>query len=75
MVEHVIEAGVAIIPGLARIRVLRSWGGIADMSMDGSPIVEKIHIDKLYLNAGVLRRLQGLAGRAVVLRPHHRQCY
>src|SRR6185295_16955759 len=32
-VEHVIEGGVALIPGLSRIRVLRSWGGIMDMSM------------------------------------------
>ena len=52
MVEHVIEAGVAMIPGLARVRVLRSWGGIMDMSMDGSPIIDKTHIDGLYLNAG-----------------------
>ncbi|MGH6908162.1 MAG: sarcosine oxidase subunit beta family protein [Aestuariivirga sp.] len=51
-VEHVIEGGVAMIPGLARIRVLRSWGGIMDMSMDGSPIIDKTHIDGLYLNAG-----------------------
>ena len=52
MVEHVIEAGVAMIPGLARVRVLRSWGGIVDMSMDGSPIIDKTAIDGLYLNAG-----------------------
>jgi sarcosine oxidase subunit beta len=52
MVEHVIEAGVAMIPGLARVRVLRSWGGIMDMSMDGSPIIDKTHIGGLYLNAG-----------------------
>jgi len=52
MVEHVIEAGVAMIPGLARVRVLRSWGGIMDMSMDGSPIIDKTHIDGLYLNTG-----------------------
>ena len=51
-VEHVIEAGMAMIPGLARIRVLRSWGGIMDMSMDGSPIIDKTHIDGLYLNCG-----------------------
>ncbi|MEQ8739546.1 MAG: sarcosine oxidase subunit beta family protein, partial [Hoeflea sp.] len=31
-VEHVAEAGKAMIPGLSRIRVLRSWGGIMDMS-------------------------------------------
>jgi methylglutamate dehydrogenase subunit A len=52
MVEHVIEAGVAMIPGLARVRVLRSWGGIMDMSMDGSPIIDKTHIGGLYLNCG-----------------------
>jgi methylglutamate dehydrogenase subunit A len=51
-VEHVIEAGVAMMPGIARIRVLRSWGGIMDMSMDGSPIIDKTHIDGLYLNCG-----------------------
>ena len=52
MVEHVIEAGVAMIPSLSRVRVLRSWGGIMDMSMDGSPIIDKTHIQGLYLNAG-----------------------
>jgi heterotetrameric sarcosine oxidase beta subunit len=52
MVEHVIEAGVAMIPGLARVRVLRSWGGIVDMSMDGSPIIDKTDVEGLYLNAG-----------------------
>jgi sarcosine oxidase subunit beta len=52
MVEHVIEAGVAMIPGLARVRVLRSWGGIMDMSMDGSPIIDKTPIEGIYLNAG-----------------------
>ncbi|MGE3876575.1 MAG: sarcosine oxidase subunit beta family protein [Parvibaculaceae bacterium] len=52
MVEHVIEAGVAMIPGLARVRVLRSWGGIMDMSMDGTPIIDKTDIAGLYLNCG-----------------------
>ncbi len=52
MVEHVVEAGVAMIPGLSRVRVLRSWGGIMDMSMDGSPIIDKTHIGGLYLNSG-----------------------
>jgi heterotetrameric sarcosine oxidase beta subunit len=52
MVEHVIEAGVAMIPGISRVKVLRSWGGITDMSMDGSPIIDKTHIEGLYLNCG-----------------------
>jgi sarcosine oxidase subunit beta len=51
-VEHVFEAGLAMIPALSRTRVLRSWGGIMDMSMDGSPIIDKTHIDGLFLNCG-----------------------
>jgi methylglutamate dehydrogenase subunit A len=51
-VEHVVEAGVAMIPGLSRVKVLRAWGGIMDMSMDGSPIIDKTHIEGLYLNCG-----------------------
>jgi sarcosine oxidase subunit beta len=52
MVEHVAEAGVAMIPALSRVRVLRSWGGVMDMSMDGSPIIDRTSIDNLYLNCG-----------------------
>lgn len=52
MIEHVVEAGVAMIPALSRIRLLRSWGGVMDMSMDGSPIIDKTSVDGLYLNAG-----------------------
>ncbi|OBZ92556.1 sarcosine oxidase subunit beta [Pararhizobium polonicum] len=51
-VEHVMEEGVAMIPGLSRVRVLRSWGGVMDMSMDGSPIISQTPIDNLYLNCG-----------------------
>jgi methylglutamate dehydrogenase subunit A len=51
-VEHVAEAGVAMIPSLSRLNVLRSWGGVVDMSMDGSPIIDRTPIDNLYLNAG-----------------------
>lgn len=51
LVEHVAEAGVALVPGLSRVRVLRSWGGVMDMSMDGSPIIDRAG-ENLYLNAG-----------------------
>jgi methylglutamate dehydrogenase subunit A len=43
---------VAMLPGLSRVKVLRAWGGIMDMSMDGSPIIDKTHIEGLYLNCG-----------------------
>ena len=43
---------MAIFPRLGRARVRRMWGGIMDMSMDGSPIIDRTHIDKLYFNGG-----------------------
>lgn len=52
MVEHVAEAGVAMIPGISRVRVLRAWGGVMDMSMDGSPIIDRAHLPNLFVNAG-----------------------
>ena len=52
VVEDVVEGGMALMPMIGRARLLRSWGGIMDMSMDGSPIIDKTHIDGLYLNAG-----------------------
>jgi methylglutamate dehydrogenase subunit A len=51
-VEDVCEGGMALIPALGRVRMLRSWGGIMDMSMDGSPIIDRTPIGGLYLNAG-----------------------
>jgi sarcosine oxidase subunit beta len=51
-VEEVCEEGVALFPFLSRVRMLRSWGGIMDMSMDGSPIIDRTPVDGLYLNAG-----------------------
>ncbi len=52
VVEDVCEGGMAIMPMIGRARLLRSWGGICDMTMDGSPIIDRAPIDGLYLNAG-----------------------
>lgn len=52
VVEDVIESGMSLIPALGRARLLRSWGGVMDMSMDGSPFIDKTHIDGLYFNGG-----------------------
>ena len=50
--EDVCEGGLALMPMIGKARLLRMWGGIMDMSMDGSPIIDKTHIGGLYLNAG-----------------------
>src|SRR5712675_138467 len=39
MTEEVAAAAMTLLPGLARLKVLRQWGGVMDMSMDGSPII------------------------------------
>jgi len=52
VVEDVCEGGMAIMPIIGRTRLLRSWGGVMDMSMDGSPFIDKTHIDGLYFNGG-----------------------
>ena len=52
MAEHVIEAACTLMPAITKAKVLRSWGGIMDMSSDGSPIIDKTDIDGLYLNCG-----------------------
>lgn len=52
LIEDVVTAGLAMIPGLSRLRIVRHWGGVMDMSMDGSPIIGKSPIDNLYLNCG-----------------------
>ncbi len=50
--ESVASAAVTMFPNLARLRLLRNWGGITDMSMDGSPIICRGPLPGLYLNAG-----------------------
>jgi sarcosine oxidase subunit beta len=52
MVEDVCQGGMALMPALGRVRVLRSWGGIMDMTMDGSPIIDRAPLEGLYINAG-----------------------
>ena len=52
MAEHVMEAGLALMPMIGKARVLRSWGGIVDMTPDGSPIIDRSGIDGLFLNCG-----------------------
>jgi sarcosine oxidase subunit beta len=53
---HVIEAQMAaaleLFPIFARAHVLRTWGGIVDVTPDASPIVGLSPVEGLYLNCG-----------------------
>ena len=50
--EHVAEAAMTLMPVIGKAKMLRSWGGIMDMTPDGSPVIDRTHIDGLYVNCG-----------------------
>ena len=52
VIEDVAEGGMALMPAIGRVRLLRTWGGIMDMSMDGSPIIDRTGVEGLYFNGG-----------------------
>ena len=52
MIEHVAAAAITAFPCFGRLRIMRHWAGVMDMTMDGSPIIGKTPIDNLYLNGG-----------------------
>ena len=52
IVQDVAEAAMAILPSIGRLRLLRHWAGVMDMSMDGTFFICKTPISNLYLNAG-----------------------
>ncbi|MBM3597732.1 MAG: sarcosine oxidase subunit beta family protein [Alphaproteobacteria bacterium] len=52
IIQHVVAALLALFPCFSRLRMMRTWGGIMDMSMDGSPIIAKTPIGGLYINTG-----------------------
>jgi sarcosine oxidase subunit beta len=52
IVQDVAEAAMSVLPCLGRVKLLRHWSGIVDMSMDGTHFICKTPLDNLYLNAG-----------------------
>lgn len=52
VIEEVTSIMLGLYPQFAKVRLLRHWGGIMDMSMDGSPIITKGPLPGMYLNAG-----------------------
>jgi sarcosine oxidase subunit beta len=50
--EHTVTALVETFPIISRLRMLRMWGGIVDMTGDRSPIISKTDVGGLYVNCG-----------------------
>jgi sarcosine oxidase, subunit beta len=52
VIEHQMAAAVELFPIFARAHVLRTWGGIVDVSPDASPIIGATPVENLYINCG-----------------------
>ena len=50
--EAAIAQAIALVPALSRLRMLRTWAGVTDMSFDGSPIIGTTPVPGLFLNGG-----------------------
>jgi sarcosine oxidase, subunit beta len=49
---HTLDAICELVPEFRRLRMLRNWGGIVDVTPDRSPIIGKTPIPGLYVNCG-----------------------
>ena len=50
--EVVLGSLVEMMPALAKVKLLRHWGGIVDVTPDSSPIIGPSGVDGIYLNCG-----------------------
>jgi len=50
--NHALEAICELFPQFRRLRMLRNWGGIVDVSPDRSPIIGRTPVPGLYVNCG-----------------------
>jgi len=51
-VEETVRALVETFPMLSRLKMLRQWGGIVDMTGDRSPIISKTPVEGVFVNCG-----------------------
>ncbi|MGE4337062.1 MAG: sarcosine oxidase subunit beta family protein [Pigmentiphaga sp.] len=52
VVDHVVKACLSLFPAFRRLKLMRTWGGLMDMTMDGSPIIGKLPLEGLFMNGG-----------------------
>jgi len=50
--EAVVAALIELFPSYSRLRLMRQWGGIVDVSPDTSPIIGKTPVQNLYVSCG-----------------------
>ena len=50
--EQVVSGLAEMVPAFAKVKLLRHWAGIVDVTPDSSPIIGPSGVDGLYLNCG-----------------------
>ena len=50
--EEVVQGAIDLLPRLGALKLLRQWAGTNDMTMDGSPIMDRLRYDNVFVNAG-----------------------
>jgi sarcosine oxidase, subunit beta len=50
--NHTLEAVCELFPAVRRLRMLRNWGGIVDVTPDRSPIIGLTPVPGLFVNCG-----------------------
>jgi sarcosine oxidase subunit beta len=50
--EEVVQSAVALLPQVAGVRILRHWAGTNDQTMDGSPLIDRLKYDNVFVNGG-----------------------
>jgi methylglutamate dehydrogenase subunit A len=51
-IEHIVSSLLTLFPSFSRLKLMRTWGGTVDMTMDGSPIIGKLPVKNLYITGG-----------------------
>ncbi|MFC6704356.1 sarcosine oxidase subunit beta family protein [Flexivirga alba] len=52
IIEHQMSAAVELFPAFSRAHLLRTWGGIVDVTLDASPIMGLTPVDGMYVDCG-----------------------
>ena len=50
--EEVVQGAVALLPQIAGVKILRHWAGTNDQTMDGSPLIDRLMYDNVFVNGG-----------------------
>jgi sarcosine oxidase subunit beta len=52
VIEETVGPVVELYPIFSRMKMLRQWGGIVDVTIDRSPLISKTPVDNLFFNCG-----------------------